>query len=272
MGRKEQYIFHKGSGDHPRRIHQSGKGGNPPTWVDAVILGQWSDWERVIGNISNKRLWQWEWGQEDDFDFADLWWCDVVDDGDNGREDRAKARMNRDVTAFWNVDEPTLFSVLFRWQTYNVVHSTILHCSVEWLVVVLCGQFNSLAAADPAIWCSVTPSIDWSECVVIIIIIIIIIILQQQDHVHLKMNIALFMKRVTRANWNGDDNDDVKWLTTINGDRWWPMTSDVEGLQWMATDGKRVIGSCKRLGGFWWQWYWYWYINDICGNDDTDNS
>ena len=64
MGRKEQYIFHKGSGDHPRRIHQSGKGGcNPPTWVDAVILGQWSDWERVIGNISNKRLWQWEWGQ-----------------------------------------------------------------------------------------------------------------------------------------------------------------------------------------------------------------
>ena len=81
MGRKEQYIFHKGSGDHPRRIHQSGKGGNPPTWVDAVILGQWSDWERVIGN-SNKRLWQWEWGQEDDFEngeslvmwYGGRWW------------------------------------------------------------------------------------------------------------------------------------------------------------------------------------------------------
>ena len=39
-----------------------------------------------------------------------LWLCDVVDDGDNGREDRVKVRMNRDVTAFWNVDEPTLFS------------------------------------------------------------------------------------------------------------------------------------------------------------------
>ena len=23
------------------------------------------------------------------------------------------------------------YSVLFRWQTYNVAHSTILHCSVE---------------------------------------------------------------------------------------------------------------------------------------------
>ena len=58
-----------------------------------------------------------------------LWWCDVVDDGDNGREDRGEVRMNRDVTAFWNVDKPTLFSfvgkrtMLWTLQFYIVLWS-----------------------------------------------------------------------------------------------------------------------------------------------------